>query len=109
MKTTHTHREPRTAGAGLRLSVFVRNYGRGARRSLLVGVSLLFLLLWAQIPAPSHSAESPWLRPRNPNDALIWGRKDGLIFGLSSPGGLEGPRGLIRVGIVGKSTGKPEL
>ncbi len=57
--------------------------------------------------APVVDADG-WLRPKTAGDALIWGRRDGVIFGLPSTGGLPGPRGLIRVGILGKD-GKPEL
>ncbi len=41
---------------------------------------------------------SPWVRPAHPGDPLTWGRRDGVVFGLDSPGGIRGPRGLIRVG-----------
>lgn len=63
-------------------------------------------------PAPAQSADaisSQWIQPHAPGDPLIWGRKDGIVFGLPSPGGLRGPRGLIRVGILSPTTGKPEL
>jgi hypothetical protein len=49
------------------------------------------------------------LRPDNPDGPLIWGRTDGVIFGLPSPGGMPGPRGLIRIGIIGKESRRPEL
>ncbi len=79
------------------------------RRFLITGLQLLFLLTGAQALAASQSADGPWLRPKDRKGALIWGRRDGLIFGLPSPGGMRGPRGLIRVGILGRSGGKPEL
>jgi len=79
------------------------------RRSFVTGLQLLFLLTGTQALAVSQSADGPWLRPQDAKGALIWGRKDGLIFGLPSPGGIRGPRGLIRVGILGQSGGKPEL
>ena len=41
---------------------------------------------------------SQWIRPSGPNAPLIWGRRDGIVFGLNSQGGIRGPRGLIRVG-----------
>ena len=50
-----------------------------------------------------------WVRPPSPSDPLIWGRTDGVVFGLASAGGMPGPRGLIRVGIWNKSTGQAEL
>ena len=40
---------------------------------------------------------------------MIWGRKDGILFGLPSEGGLPGPRGLIRIGVISAQTGRPEL
>jgi hypothetical protein len=68
------------------------------------------------IPAPlpnagaaSSSFSSSWIQPQAPGDPLIWGRKDGIVFGLPSPGGMRGPRGLIRVGVISPTTGKPEL
>ena len=53
--------------------------------------------------------QTQWIRPMKPGDPLLWGRKDGLIFGLPSDGGLPGPRGLIRVGMLSARTGSPEL
>jgi len=55
------------------------------------------------------AADADWLRPQAPGDPLVWGRKDGLVFGLPSQGGLPGPRGLIRVGIFSKEHARPEL
>jgi hypothetical protein len=52
---------------------------------------------------------SQWIRPTKPGDPLLWGRKDGIVFGLPSDGGLQGPRGLIRVGVISSKTEKPEL
>lgn len=51
-----------------------------------------------------------WVRPRSALDPPIWGRVDGLVFGLpDSPdkGAMPGPRGLLRVGIV--RNGRAEL
>ncbi len=68
------------------------------------------------LPTPPQNATSSqsiqasaWIQPTAPGDPLIWGRKDGIVFGLPAPGGLRGPRGLIRVGILSSATGKPEL
>jgi len=58
---------------------------------------------------PANPTDSQWIRPLKPGDPLLWGRKDGIIFGLPSTGGLPGPRGLIRVGVISAKTGKPEL
>jgi hypothetical protein len=68
----------------------------------------------AQSPAPAppqnpDTNSSEWIQPHAPGDPLIWGRRDGILFGLPSPGGLRGPRGLIRVGVISPATGKPEL
>jgi hypothetical protein len=60
-------------------------------------------------PQNTTAASSPWIQPAAPGDPLIWGRKDGIVFGLPSTGGLRGPRGLIRVGVISPTTGKPEL
>jgi hypothetical protein len=63
-------------------------------------------------PAPPQAAatpSSPWIQPHAAGDPLIWGRRDGIVFGLPSSGGLRGPRGLIRVGVISPTTGKPEL
>lgn len=72
-------------------------------------VPVLGLLPSFASSAQPHAAESPWIRPLKPGDPLIWGRKDGVVFGLPSEGGLRGPRGLIRVGVISPTTDKPEL
>ncbi len=55
-----------------------------------------------------QSRDTQWIRPAKA-EPLLWGRKDGLVFGLASDGGLSGPRGLIRVGMISARTGSPEL
>lgn len=60
-------------------------------------------------PQTTSAANSQWIQPLKPDDPLIWGRKDGIVFGLPSKGGLPGPRGLIRVGVISAKTGRPEL
>lgn len=65
---------------------------------------LFFGLLLA---SPAHAED--WIRPSAPGAPLLWGRADGMVFGLPSDGGLPGPRGLIRVGIYNRQRGKPEL
>jgi hypothetical protein len=89
--------------------------GRPVFRSvpkILVGIAAAILLapmaLLAQ-NSPEPSSSSVWIRPQHAGDPLIWGRRDGLVFGLPSQGGLGGPRGLIRVGIISPENGKPEL
>src|SRR5918996_6569465 len=72
------------------------------------------LLIWLALLLPGAARALPatesemWIRPKAPGEALIWGRRDGLIFGLPSPGGIRGPRGLIRVGVIGRN-GEAEL
>lgn len=71
------------------------------------------LLVAASWPALAQDnaarASSDWIRPTRQGDALIWGRRDGILLGLPSTGGLMGPRGLIRVGVISPTTGKPAL
>jgi hypothetical protein len=50
-----------------------------------------------------------WIRPKSPDDALVWGRTDGVVFGIRSAGGMRGPRGLIRIGVPGANGGPAEL
>jgi len=50
-----------------------------------------------------------WLRPYSAAQPLIWGRRDGIVFGLACEGGMPGPRGLIRVGIWNGVSGQAEL
>src|SRR5580704_5071538 len=84
--------------------------------ALLRAVTTIFLASTAAIAqgattsaAPQNPETSRWIQPNAPGDPLIWGRRDGIVFGLPSPGGLRGPRGLIRVGVISPTTGKPEL
>jgi hypothetical protein len=67
-----------------------------------------FALLLCFAPC-AFAADSLWVRPQKPGDPLIWGRRDGIVFGLPSPGGLKGPRGLVRVGIVALPGNDPKL
>lgn len=67
------------------------------------GFRALSVLMFAVLPVVAFSVsafsqESPWVRPAKAGDSLVWGRRDGIVFGLDSPGGIRGPRGLIRVG-----------
>jgi hypothetical protein len=68
-----------------------------------------FALLLLCLAPCMFASDSLWIRPQKPGDPLIWGRRDGLIFGLPSFGGLKGPRGLIRVGIMAPPENTPEL
>jgi hypothetical protein len=86
--------------------------GWAARGATLVlcAMTLVAPAVFGQVAAPaSASGDSQWIRPVKAGDPLIWGRRDGIVFGLPSAGGLRGPRGLIRVGVVPETTGQPEL
>lgn len=80
----------------------------------LLFLAAVFLLSAALEPHSAYGQvtshiDSEWIRPHKRGDPLIWGRKDGIVFGIPSPGGLPGPRGLIRVGVISAKTGKPDL
>jgi len=81
------------------ISVFVASVVLG------FGIASLSILQ----PPNVRAEDSQWIRPVKPGDPLLWGRKDGIVFGLPSEGGLPGPRGLIRVGVISTKTGRPEL
>lgn len=78
---------------------------------LMLGPAVLIHSAPAQtvVPYAQTAGDSQWIRPTKQGDPLIWGRRDGIVFGLPSPGGLPGPRGLIRVGVISPSTNKPDL
>ncbi len=59
--------------------------------------------------APAHADDGQWVRPVKAGDPLTWGRRDGIVFGLISPGGIRGPRGLIRIGVYAKGEAEPQL
>ena len=60
-------------------------------------------------PSAGPGQDGPWIRPSGPGAPLIWGRKDGIVFGLPSRGGLRGPRGLVRAGILPERKTAPDL
>jgi hypothetical protein len=62
----------------------------------LLRLLLCCILLAAGVTA--FAQDSLWVRPSSPDSPLTWGRRDGIVFGLQSKGGMRGPRGLIRVG-----------
>jgi hypothetical protein len=76
-------------------------------RELAPRMSVLALLFLIAIPVLAQ--ESQWIRPQKPGDPLLWGRRDGIIFGLPSEGGLKGPRGLIRIGLFTPGSTAPQL
>src|ERR1700756_5760301 len=61
------------------------------------GIVVVVLLLASAIG--SGAEESQWVRPGKQGDPFVWGRRDGMVFGLYSTGGIKGPRGLIRIGL----------
>ncbi len=87
----------------------------GPLRSIRISVFLVIIVIGFSIvvalcrPGIAHAAESQWILPNKPGDPLLWGRRDGVVFGLPSDGGLPGPRGLIRIGVISAKTGTPEL
>ena len=87
----------------------------GPLRSIRISVFLVIIVIGFSIvvalcrPGIVHAAESQWILPNKPGDPLLWGRRDGVVFGLPSDGGLPGPRGLIRIGVISAKTGTPEL
>lgn len=75
--------------------------------ALLLRLTCVTVLIGAALFA--SAADSLWIRPEKPGDPLIWGRRDGIAFGLPSPGGMRGPRGLIRVGVNVPDKDEPQL
>src|SRR5690606_39026197 len=71
-------------------------------------VVLASLAIAATPDRPCAAAESDWIRPQSADDPLVWGRRDGMVFGIPSRGGMGGPQGLIRVGMLNTS-GVPTL
>jgi hypothetical protein len=61
------------------------------------------------LAAAALGQDSEWVRPQKPGDPLVWGRRDGIVFGIPSVGGIRGPRGLIRVGVFVPDKKDPEL
>ncbi|MGA2806687.1 MAG: hypothetical protein ABSE87_01065 [Terracidiphilus sp.] len=68
------------------------------------------LILFATLfPVLAVAQDSQWVRPVKSGDPLVWGRRDGIVFGLFSPGGIKGPRGLIRIGLFTPGNNEPQL
>ncbi|MBI4584992.1 MAG: hypothetical protein HY717_13350 [Planctomycetes bacterium] len=82
-----------------------------------MGLAFVFLVAFAAAALEGSKEQFPdpppfstdWVRPQDSKGALLWGRRDGIIFGLPSPGGLPGPRGLVRVGIWRDGRERPDL
>jgi hypothetical protein len=90
------------AGSACRPSFSFRRWHR------LVHIVALNLVITG-CAAGIAAQESEWIRPQKAGDPLVWGRRDGIVFGLNSQGGMRGPRGLIRVGVFSPATSSPEL
>ena len=75
------------------------------RRFLCLG------LCWIALASAAGACaeESLWIRPPGPDAPLIWGRRDGIVFGLQSKGGMRGPRGLIRIGYCSDNHAQDKL
>jgi hypothetical protein len=54
---------------------------------------LILSVLMVLLSASGLAQQSSWVRPMKAGDPLTWGRRDGIVFGLTSPGGIKGPRG----------------
>jgi hypothetical protein len=80
--------------------------GPGARPLRLF---LLCMCLFGPLGSLAWAADADWIRPQHPGDPRIWGRRDGIVFGLPCTGGMKGPRGLIRVGVVPPGGGNPQV
>ena len=70
---------------------------------------LSFGLLPVLCATSARGQSEQWVRPQKAGDPLVWGRRDGVVFGLDSPGGMRGPRGLIRVGLFTPDLQGPQL
>ena len=87
----------------------LRSLSRVAETSKTLCRLLLFAAALPILPSMAFAQDSLWVRPQHPGDPLVWGRRDGVVFGLKSEGGLKGPRGLIRIGVIRPGSDKPEL
>lgn len=85
----------------------------GIRKTSLVfwrsSLPFTFIFAFVFLSTFGRCEDSRWIRPENASAPLIWGRRGGILFGLPSEGGLPGPRGLIRVGVISPHTGQPQL
>jgi hypothetical protein len=57
----------------------------------------------------ASAADPQWVRPEKADGLLVWGRHDGIVFGLPSTPDWGVPRGLIRVGILPEGETRPKL
>ena len=84
----------------------LRHKARHLQRFLrFIGMPLVLLIA----VSPLRAQESQWVRPKTDTDPLIWGRRDGIVFGLFSKGGIRGPRGLLRIGVYAPGSTEPQL
>ncbi len=57
----------------------------------------------------AYADDSHWVHPEKADGLLVWGRHDGIVFGLPSSPDWGVPRGLIRVGIFPPGESEPKL
>ncbi len=76
---------------------------------LFSGILIVIGLPTGAFARATDSPASPWIRPNRLGAPLVWGRRDGIVFGLASEGGIKGPRGLIRIGLFTPGTDGPQL
>ena len=89
----------------------VKQFGTIINRTMPTSgwLRLALALVLAPGAALAVAQSSQWVRPMKAGDPLVWGRRDGIVFGLISPGGIKGPRGLIRVGLFTPDQAEPQL
>jgi hypothetical protein len=71
--------------------------------------ALRMVLLAGFVSSAARAEDANWIRPGHAGDPLVWGRRDGIVFGIPSAGGMKGPRGLIRVGVLSPGETAPKV
>jgi hypothetical protein len=71
--------------------------------------STVLCLVVFTLAGPAFADDTQWVRPEKSDGLLVWGRHDGIVFGLPSKTDWGKPRGLIRVGIFPVGSKGPEL
>jgi len=103
-----SNRGQRVHGERMIPSEFVQHRNQPPNFCFIARFTLLMLYV-AILPGCAFAQGSQWVRPAKAGDPLVWGRRDGIVFGLFSPGGIRGPRGLIRVGLFTAGKEEPQL
>ena len=70
---------------------------------------VVVLLVIGFLDGRASADDSQWVRPEKEDGLLVWGRHDGIVFGLPSHTDWGVPRGLIRVGIFPAGETGPKL